>query len=217
LKTIVVSSQKGGGGKTTVTSLLAVEAERAGDGPAWVMDTDRQATLSQWHERRESETPQRAVTAFKALPAGLANLAERGAAYCFIDTAPTISEQSAAIIKLADLVLIPVRPSPNDLWAVSDTVALVKEAKKPFLFILIQAKPQATITAQTVAALSHDGPVAQTFIGDRVAYAAAMTGGLTAPELSPSGPAAQEIAALWRNVKSCFHENVKSKKRVKYG
>jgi chromosome partitioning protein len=100
---------------------------------------------------------------------------------------------------------------------VSDTVALVKEAKKPFLFILIQAKPQATITAQTVAALSHDGPVAQTFIGDRVAYAAAMTGGLTAPELSPSGPAAKEIAALWRNVKSCFHENVKSTKRVKYG
>lgn len=66
-------------------------------------------------------------------------MAERGAACCFIDTAPTISEQSAALVNLADLVLIPVRPSPADLWAVSETVALVKNAGKPFLFVITQA------------------------------------------------------------------------------
>lgn len=56
MKTINLASQKGASGKTTLVSHLAVETERAGDGPAWMIDTDRQATLSQWHERREART-----------------------------------------------------------------------------------------------------------------------------------------------------------------
>src|ERR1700731_990656 len=59
MKTIIVTSQKGGSGKTTLAAHLAVEVERAGDGPAWLIDTDKQATLSLWHERRESEKRQR--------------------------------------------------------------------------------------------------------------------------------------------------------------
>jgi len=217
MKKIAIASQKGGSGKTTLAAHLAVEAERAGDAPAWLIDTDEQGTLSQWHERREAETPQRAEMPFARLATGLVNMAERGAAYCFIDTAPTISGQSASLIALADLVLIPVRPSPADLWAVAETVTLVKNAGKPFLFVLTQAKPQATITAQTIAALSEHGRVAQTFIADRVPYAGAMTGGRTAPELSPRSAAAEEIANLWRDVKSCFNENIKTAKRVMYG
>jgi chromosome partitioning protein len=157
LKTIVITSQKGGSGKTTLAAHLAVEAERAGDAPVWLIDTDQQATLSQWHDRREQETPQRAEMPFARLADGLADIGRRGAAYCFIDTAPTISDQTAAIINLADLVLIPVRPSPADLWSVSETIELVKAAGKPFLFVITQAKAQATITAQTIAALSEHG------------------------------------------------------------
>jgi chromosome partitioning protein len=215
MKTIVVTSQKGGSGKTTLAAHLAVEVERAGDGPAWLIDTDKQATLSLWHERRESETPQRADVSFARLSEGLKALANAGGAYCFVDTPPTISEQSAAILGLADLVLIPVRPSPADLWAVSETVALVKEAGRPFLFVITQAKAQASITAQTIAALSEHGRVARAFIADRVPYAVAMTGGRTAPELGPKTAAAEEIAGLWRDVKSCFHESVKTIKRVR--
>lgn len=215
MKTIVVTSQKGGSGKTTLATHLAVEAERAGDGPAWLIDTDKQGTLSLWHERRESETPQRADVPFTRLAEGLQMLANSGGAYCFIDTPPTISEQSAGILSLADLVLVPVRPSPADLWAVSETVALVKEAERPFLFVITQAKAQASITAQTIAALSEHGRVAQSFIADRVPYAVAMTGGRTAPELGPKTAAAEEIASLWRDVKSCFHENLKVEKRVR--
>ncbi len=213
MKTIVVTSQKGGSGKTTLVAHLAVEAERVGDAPVWVIDTDKQATLSLWHERREQDTPQRAEVPFPRLAGGLASLAERGAAYCFIDTPPTISDQSAVALNLADLVIIPVRPSPADLWAVSETVALVKDAGKPFLFVITQAKAQASITAQTIAALSEHGRVAQSFIADRVPYAMAMTGGRTAPELAPKSPAAQEVAGLWRDVKSCFNEKMKTAKR----
>src|SRR5215813_4453603 len=104
MKTIVISSQKGGSGKTTLAAHLAVEAERAGDAPVWIIDTDKQATLSLWHERRTQDTPQRAEIPFTRLAEGLAEVAARGAAYCFIDTAPTISAQSAAVLGLADLV-----------------------------------------------------------------------------------------------------------------
>lgn len=217
MKTIVITSQKGGSGKTTLAAHLAVECERCADGPACLIDTDKQATLTLWHERREQETPQRADLPFARLGQGVSALTERGMMYCFIDTAPTISEQSTSLLKLADLVLIPVRPSPADLWAVADTVALVKEAEKPFVFVITQAKAQASITAQAVAALSQHGRVAQSFIADRVPYAVAMTGGRTAPELSAKSPAAEEIAALWKDVKSCFHEKMKSERKVANG
>jgi chromosome partitioning protein len=213
LKTIVITSQKGGSGKTTLAAHLAVEAERVGDGPAWLIDTDQQATLSLWHERREDDTPQRAEMSFSRVAEGLKALAVRGATYCLIDTPPTISEQTAAVLELADLVLIPVRPSPADLWAVAQTVELAREASKPFLFVITQAKPNANITAQTIAALSEHGQVARTFLADRVPYAVAMTGGRTAPELSPNSAAAAELATLWVDVKSCFHENLKASKR----
>lgn len=216
MKTIVITSQKGGSGKTTLAAHLAVEAERDGS-EAWLIDTDSQGTLTQWHERREQDTPHRAALPFAKLAEGLATMQARGAAYCLIDTSPTISTQSANLIGLADLVLIPVRPSPADLWAVAETVALVKEAQKPFLFVITQAKPQATITAQTIAALSQHGRVAQAFIADRVPYASAMTGGRTAPELGPKSPAAEEIAGLWRDVKSCFHETSKTGRKVTHG
>jgi chromosome partitioning protein len=212
MKTILITSQKGGSGKTMLAAHLSVEAERTGDAPAWIIDTDRQATLTRWHERRQADTPHRGEVRLEKVMTGIAALAAQGAAYCFIDTAPTISEQTAALIHLADLILIPVRPSPSDLWAVTETVQLVKEADKPFIFVITQAKQQATITAQAIAALSEHGRVAKSFVADRVGYAAAMTGGNTAPEISPKGPVADEIAALWLELKSCFHEKMKARK-----
>ncbi|WP_027821122.1 ParA family protein [Paraburkholderia bannensis] len=214
MKTIIVASQKGGSSKTTIVECLAVEAERAGDGPVWVIDTDQQGTLSEWHDRRAVEAPQRADVALSRVGDGLAALAARGASWCFVDTAPASSKQNAALLTLADLVLIPVRPSPADLWAVAETVEAVKEAGKPFLFVVSQAKQKAGITAQAVAALSQHGPVAEAFMADRVAYAVAMTSGQTAPELAAKGPAAAEVAHLWECVKSCFHEK-KQPQRVR--
>ena len=70
-------------------------------------------------------------------------------------------------------------------------------------------------TAQAAAALSHHGPVAETFIADRVPYAAAMTDGRTAIELTSKGPAALETAALWKNIKACLHANMKKQEKVR--
>lgn len=97
MKTIVITSQKGGSGKTTLAANLAIEAGRAGDGPAWLIDTDKQGTLSKWHERRDDQTPHTPVRGdllFHELETGLANIAAKhGGAFTFIDTAPAISDQ----------------------------------------------------------------------------------------------------------------------------
>lgn len=208
MQTIVVNSQKGGSGKTTLCAHLAVQSELSGDGPSFLIDTDPQGTLSTWHEKREAEAPQRAEVALVNIEAGLRMLKERGAAYCFIDTAPTRTDENVALFRMADLVLVPIRPSPSDLWAAAATVALLKEEGVPFLFVLTQAKGNASITGQAAAALSHHGRVAETFIADRVPYAAAMNDGRTAIELMSKGPAALETAKLWKNIKTCLHASM---------
>ena len=97
-----------------------------------------------------------------------------GFSYCFIDTPPVLTEQNRKVLKLADLVLIPTRPSPNDLWSLGATLDLVTQAGTPFIFILTQAKGNARITVQTIAALSEHGQVLQSVMHDRVDYAASM-------------------------------------------
>lgn len=216
MQTIVINSQKGGSGKTTLCAHLSVQAELSGDGPVFLIDTDPQGTLSTWHEKREAEVPQRADVPLAELELGFRVLQQRQAAYCFIDTAPTRTDENVAIFRMADIVLMPIRPSPADLWAAAATVALLKEANIPFLFVLTQAKANASITGQAAAALSHYGPVAETFIADRVPYAAAMTDGRTAIELTRKGPAAIETAALWKNIKACLHANMQIIKKGKH-
>lgn len=204
MHTIVIASQKGGAGKSTLCAHLSVQASLAG-ASVYLIDTDPQGSLSAWHERREAEEPRRADLPFTAIKAGLATLAKRGVDLVMIDTAPSRSDENAALFKLADLVVIPVRASPADLWAVGATVAQLKAAKVPFLFVLNAVKSSAAITAQAAAALSAHGKVAPTFIGDRTAYAAAMVNGSTAIELAPKGPAAKEVASLHAFILECMH------------
>ena len=134
MKTIVITSQKGGSGKTTVVAHLAVAVEQAGHGPAVVIDTDPQQTLATWWKVREAEAPKLAPVSLRELPDKLEALAQMGFAYCFIDTPPALTEQNRKILKLADLVLIPARPSPNDLWSLGATLDLVKASRYTFRF-----------------------------------------------------------------------------------
>ena len=222
MKTIVVGSQKGGSGKTSLVRCLAVQVEQAGDGPAWIIDTDQQGTLSEWHQKRHSERPQRGEVALaekvpgeitRTLNTALDRLEnQEGAEWCLIDTAPADTDENGAIYGAADLVLIPVRPSPDDLRAVRATLARIKAAGVPFLFVITQAKLNAKLTSQTIAALSKHGQVTQSIMADRTPYAEAITSGHTAPELWPRSLAAHEIASLWDEIKAFFAENSNSAK-----
>lgn len=196
VRTIVLASRKGGAGKTTLTCHLAVEAERRGHGPVGIIDTDEMAGLAKWWDAREAAAPILA-RAEPDLSAGLAALKARGCALVLVDTPPVISGTVAAAIAAADLVLIPVQATPDDLRAVGVTVQAAEAAGKPLLFVINRVKPRVRLTADAAVALSQHGAVAPAFIHDRTDYAAAKIDGRTAPELEPEGRAATEVAALW--------------------
>ena len=211
MQTIIINSQKGGSGKTMLSAHLSTQAERDGNGPVYLIDTDPQGTLTKWHSLREAETPQRVELPFAAIGQGLGKLKERGARYCIVDTAPSREEDVLSLLRLADMVIVPVQPSPSDIWSAAATFQLLKAESIPFVFVMMRTKPNASITAQSVALLSKFGQVAPTFVADRTAYAASMTDGRAAQELLVKGPAALEMTALWKNIKACIPKKAKRK------
>ncbi len=112
MKTIVFASQKGGSGKTTLAGPLGVPAEKAGNGPCVLIDTDPQASFAAWWNGRTDGRPQLAPVILKELAAKLELLGAAGFSYAFIDTPPAIAEFISAVVMLAGFALIPTRPSP---------------------------------------------------------------------------------------------------------
>ena len=210
MQTIVINSQKGGSGKTMLCKHLAVEAERAGDGPVFLIDTDPQGTLTAWHAKRDAETPARVDLPFDGLEKGLELIRAHGGHYCIIDTASGRLDIAAELFNLADLVIFPVQPSEDDLTAAPVTVQNLKGSGAPFVFVLTRVKPHTLITAQAAAILSKHGQVAETFVADRTGYKSPYAKGQTITEAEPKGAAAQELAALWKNIKSCLHESMQA-------
>lgn len=213
MKTIVLASQKGGAGKTTLAAHLAIEAERVGAGPAVLIDTDPQGSLAAWWNSRQADTPALAATTLAELPAKLEALAAAGYKLAVIDTPPAITGAIRDVVKLADLVVIPTRPSPHDLRAVGSTVDIAQETGRPFVFAVTQAKPTARLTVQAVAALSAHGTVAPSIIHDRVDFAASMVDGRTVQETDPKGRSAGEIIELFAFVQTRINEKQKAKKK----
>jgi chromosome partitioning protein len=205
---IVISSQKGGSGKTALCRILSVEAARS-ETLVFLIDTDPQRTLTQWHEAREVEEPRRVDCPVDILEAGLKELEKSGADFVFIDTPPSANEHLDSVFMVADLVLVPIKPTPDDLKAAAVTVNRLKALGIPFLFVITQAIQNTNITAQAIAALSHHGAVAETIIVNRVSYPAAFTDGRTPQEVEPKGQAAQETAKLWAFIKT-YLENQSS-------
>ena len=208
MQIILINSQKGGSGKTMLAKHLSVQAELAGDGPAYLIDNDTQGSLSAWHEKREAEAPIRIDVPFNNLSAGIEAIRKRGASYCFIDTASGRIEVAQELFGLADFVIFPVQPSEDDLTAAPVTVQALKAVGVPFVFVLTRVKAGTLITAQTAAILSRHGEVAPTFVVDRTDYKSPWPNGRTVTEVKVNGPAAQEIAALWKNIKACMHASM---------
>jgi chromosome partitioning protein len=198
MRIIAVCSQKGGSGKTTLAGHLAVQAGLAGNGPAVLIDTDPQGSLAEWWRARKDDTPALAKVKLEELEDNLAELRGYGTAVTIIDTPPALTHSIEQVMAIADLVIIPARPSPHDLRAVGATVEMCRRAGKPFVFVVNGAAQRANITVQAVAALSEHGRVAPVILYQRTEYAASMIDGRTVLEAGPAGKSAQEIAALWK-------------------
>jgi chromosome partitioning protein len=201
MQVIALASRKGGAGKTTLSAHLAVAAEASGQGPVALIDTDPQGGLAGWWNARQADTPLW-VDPVDGLPAAVQAGRVRGLGLMVIDTPPELTQTIADVIAVADLVVIPVKPSPNDLRAVGGTVDLVLAAGKPMVFAINQATTRARITAETAIALSQHGTVAPVMVSHRVDFATSMTDGRTAGELDPGSRSGAEITALWTYLRS---------------
>lgn len=122
---------------------------------------------------------------------------------CIIDTPPAAPEWLAEALGAADLVLIPVRPSPDDLRAVGATIAAVNAARTPFAFALSQT-PRARITDEAARVLAQHGRVAPVNIAQRVSYAETGATGQGVTETTDE-KAGAEIAATWDYVKGILN------------
>ncbi len=206
--TICLCSTKGGCGKTSIAAHLAVEAERQGNGPVAVIDADPQASLARWWNLRQTETPAFIQTDLKSLPDQLKVLRDSGYKLVVIDTPGADVSHTRPILRLANLVLVPSRPSPLDLGTLGVTVEMIEVERKPLIFVLNAVTPRTRISAQAMMALSQHGPVAG-LIHQRTEYASAMTDGRVASELDANGKAALEISDLWKAVLQHLRKEVK--------
>ena len=200
MKTIVVASQKGGVGKTTLAGHLAVAAEQAGAGPVALIDTDPQGSLSSWWNERASDTPFFARADAGHLPDQLSALQASGIGLTIIDTPPAASEMIVEVLKCGHLVIIPTRPSPHDLRAVGATVELVEATGKKMIFVINGAAVRARIAGEAAVALSQHGTVAPVTIHQRTDFASSMIDGRTVVETDPKGRSSEEILKLWQYV-----------------
>jgi cellulose biosynthesis protein BcsQ len=109
MEILTIASQKGGAGKTTLSAHLAVEAERVGNGPVAVVDTDPQGSLADWWNQRRATTPLFASVEVVRLSTHMAELRQQRVSLVVIDTPPALLDTIRAAIAVADLVLIPAR------------------------------------------------------------------------------------------------------------
>lgn len=215
MKTIVIANQKGGSGKSTSTVHFAVAAEQAGDGPVVISDTDPQGSTVDWFNQRRRaglETPRYAPLTLSQLPGKLSALREASASYLFIDTAPSIGSVNEELFAVADLILIPLNPTPTDLRALVKGLPAIKNSGKPFSFMLARVRPNLRNNDGVAMALDALGLVLPARMHERVIYAESFAHGKTAFEIDPKGIAASELSAIWTSLKERISESKKVRK-----
>ena len=214
---VAVASQKGGSGKTTLAGHLAVQAEMTGAGPVAVVDTDPQASLADWWNERTESTPVFMRTTVANLDADLKRLQDHGINLVIIDTPPAITNTITEVVQVADLVVVPTRPSPHDLRAVGLSVDLIEGLNKPLVFVVNGATLRAKVTSEVAIALSQHGTVSPSIIHQRVGFATSMTDGRTVMEIQGQKRASEEIAELWTYLEERLNKTFGKKVRLPFG
>lgn len=201
MRTIAIIGQKGGTGKTTTTLGLAVCAELAGFATA-VLDLDPQTNAANWKDRRggeagpavESIQPGRLRQTLKAAEAN-------GADFVFIDTPGKSDTAAIEAARVADLVLIPVRPQIFDLETLGAVRDALRVAGSPAAYVVLNGiHPSASRSPdeqREVIARAFDLPVCPVHLSHRAAFAEAPATGKTPQEIDPDGKAATELKALF--------------------
>jgi chromosome partitioning protein len=220
MQTIVLATQKGGSGKTTLAIGLALAAIQAGH-TVRLIETDSQGTLSNWQARRPYAEPiVEPVYAAGDVEQRLQTLDRDGVTLTIIDTSAGVSAATTSAIRYADLCLIPARPSVADIEATASTLSLARAWNKPFAYILNQTPIRgqrlnnAATTLSDDAALDLAGIVAKPFIVMRNDHQDALSAGLAVNEYAPGSKSAEEIQGLWQWIEAKLNGSVAVRNEV---
>jgi chromosome partitioning protein len=198
---ISVENQKGGVGKTTLAIHIA-QALAMSNFAVLLVDADPQGSARDWAAARENEPAFSVIgldrpTLHRDLPAIASNYD-----YVVIDGPPRVTDLARSVIIAADLVVIPVQPSPYDVWAASDVVGLIKEASVfkenlKSVFVINRKIVNSAIGRDVVDALSsYEIPVLKSAVCQRIVFAESAATGMTVLETNAKSSAAKEIKAL---------------------
>ncbi|MHC5746694.1 MAG: ParA family partition ATPase [Nostoc sp.] len=201
---IAILNQKGGSGKTTIATNLA-HALKRDNYTVLLIDSDPQGSARDWNEASGGNIIPVVGLDRETLAKDLQAISQ-GYDWIVIDGAPQIAKLSAAAVKAADLVLIPVQPSPYDIWACADLVDIiaarreVTNGKPKAAFVISRAIKNTKLSGEINQALSDYGlPVLKAGTTQRVVYPTTAAEGLTVFS-DPSSDAAREINALKKEV-----------------
>jgi chromosome partitioning protein len=202
---IAVLNQKGGVGKTTLSVNLAAAVALSGQ-RALLIDADPQGSALDWQAARTGESLFPVVgmakpTLHKDVP-GLAG----GYDHVVIDGPPRVNDLAKSAILAAHVVLIPVQPSPYDVWAADEIVKLIQEValyKEGLrsLFVVTRKIGNTALGRDVAAALKeYPFPLAATAVGQRIVFAESAASGRSVLEAEPKGLATKEIRSLIREL-----------------
>ena len=197
MRAITLASQKGGTGKSTLCIGLAVAAMEDGE-RVFILETDRQGTISNWAARRANPEPvvERIVDRFQ-LERALRALERRGCTLAIIDTPGSDNDFVTDAIRAANLCLVPARPSQADIEATHPTLKVIRRLDKEFAFVLNQTPARGQRPTRVALALSEAGVRALPYIVMRNDHMDSLATGLAVSEFAPDSVAAAEIRALW--------------------
>ena len=199
-KIIAVLNQKGGVGKTTIATNIAVALQQAGS-KVLLIDSDPQGSSRDWNEANGGELLPVVGLDRETLATDLKAI-QSGYDFVVIDGAPQVAKLAAAAVKIANIVIIPVQPSPYDIWAAADLVDLVKARQEltdglPFAaFVINRAIANTKLSGEVSEALEGYGfPILKNYTSQRVIYPTTASIGQTVFS-QPGNPAIAEIEAI---------------------
>lgn len=202
---ISLLNQKGGSGKTTLAINLAFALGKTG-ARTLLVDSDPQGSARDWAAVRTEPSLFTLVGIDRPiLHQEVPKLAE-SYDFVIIDGAPRVTDLTRSAILASDRVLIPVQPSPLDVWASAEVVTLIGEARiyKPSLvcnFVINRKITNSLIGKDVIEALSkYEIPIMGTHVAQRVIFADAFSQGSTVCEYDPKSAASKEIHSLTNEV-----------------
>ena len=199
---IAVIGQKGGTGKTNISTNLAVASELHGHSTL-LLDLDPQTSSSEWGDARDLKEPAIIATPATRVQDLLEKAEGFGADIAILDTPPNADGSILDVARAADFVILPCKTSRADLKAVKLSVNIVETAKTPACFVLSMVNARSNLDRQAREALkAYDIPCAPCQISDRMAFIHAYNHGLGVMEWEPKSKASREIQELYAYIAS---------------